>query len=531
MSKYFTWKNIEHSLGGLKFAVIIISIFTIFMVIGTFIESYSGAEFANRLIYKSPVFMIIQFFMAISVILAAYTRLPAKKRLYGFYTIHTSLVIILAGSFITWYSGIDGSITLPPKTPSNRLALPGDILEIQYPSQGKIVKRHLPNAALSTNINDSYQNIELLTYLPYSNETLKWIKPQLVNNRYSSGKYKIFSPMASEEVVLSLHPEVTDFPSSTSLGPLNIHYLPSALGDCFRKSDSKFIIWNKDKYICSTPKDHGVNVQKLSSGKIFFAIKEDNKVLSFFPEYSPYPVSNIKSMQINRDSPLLVFNKNFFTKKPHLLIFGESVAFYSDNRWFFEKLNKNKSINLPWMGFELSMTDFYKNMIPKYIPEYTIPIEKDGKRIRGANRAILIKIKDKKHWVTDSKPLSIMINDNLINILLKQNEKYLPFQLTLDKFLMKTDPGTSRPASYESFITLFDKKDQKHHIYMNNPLDYRSFTFYQASYSQDESGAYTSTLSVNFDPGRSIKYFGSFMLVLGTIWHFYLTNKRKRALT
>ena len=63
---------------------------------------------------------------------------------------------------------------------------------------------------------------------------------------------------------------------------------------------------------------------------------------------------------------------------------------------------------------------------------------------------------------------------------------------------------------------------------MNNPLKYDGFTFYQASYSQDpETGAYSSTLSVNVDQGRPIKYLGSLLLVFGSIWHYTL-NRRSR---
>ena len=43
--------NIERTLGGLKFAVILILIFSIMMIVGTFFESWYGTDFANRVIY------------------------------------------------------------------------------------------------------------------------------------------------------------------------------------------------------------------------------------------------------------------------------------------------------------------------------------------------------------------------------------------------------------------------------------------------------------------------------------------------
>ena len=92
---------------------------------------------------------------------------------------------------------------------------------------------------------------------------------------------------------------------------------------------------------------------------------------------------------------------------------------------------------------------------------------------------------------------------------------------------MDTDPGTNTPASYESFVTLFEgnKGSTKHHVFMNHPMKHESFTFYQASYFQTPQGPYGSVFSVNYDPGRPWKYFGSLLLVLGSIWHFVLRKR------
>jgi hypothetical protein len=103
----------------------------------------------------------------------------------------------------------------------------------------------------------------------------------------------------------------------------------------------------------------------------------------------------------------------------------------------------------------------------------------------------------------------------------------MPFELVLTKFKMDKDPGTNNPASYESFVKLFTSNgSSEHHIFMNNPLKFSGFTFYQASYGQDDNGNYQSTLSVNVDQGRFLKYLGSLMLVFGSWWHFYI-NRRK----
>ena len=64
------WKYFERTIGSLKFAVIIMILFTLGMTIGTFLESYYGTDFANRMIYKTFWFMGIQFFMFLSIVFA-----------------------------------------------------------------------------------------------------------------------------------------------------------------------------------------------------------------------------------------------------------------------------------------------------------------------------------------------------------------------------------------------------------------------------------------------------------------------------
>ena len=59
-------------------------------------------------------------------------------------------------------------------------------------------------------------------------------------------------------------------------------------------------------------------------------------------------------------------------------------------------------------------------------------------------------------------------------------------------------------------------------ISMNEPLVYGGYTFYQASYVMEEGRPPISVFSVNYDPGRVVKYAGAIIMVLGIILMFYL---------
>ena len=83
-----------------------------------------------------------------------------------------------------------------------------------------------------------------------------------------------------------------------------------------------------------------------------------------------------------------------------------------------------------------------------------------------------------------------------------------------------------KDASYQSLVQTPDGQETL--IAMNEPLKYQGLTFYQASFQDGPDGTpVASILSVNQDPGRWLKYLGSFVLSLGVVWLFY--NKRKAA--
>ena len=80
---------------------------------------------------------------------------------------------------------------------------------------------------------------------------------------------------------------------------------------------------------------------------------------------------------------------------------------------------------------------------------------------------------------------------------------------------------SNRAASYESEV-LVEGTDKQVKISMNEPLVHKRYTFYQASFQEDPQGRATaSILSVNYDPGRWLKYLGSALIVLGAIIMFY----------
>lgn len=100
----------------------------------------------------------------------------------------------------------------------------------------------------------------------------------------------------------------------------------------------------------------------------------------------------------------------------------------------------------------------------------------------------------------------------------------LPFSLRLERFEIQYYEGSSSPRSFASQVTVLDNgaPPDSLEISMNEPLDWNGYTFYQSSYEPGEPRPVTSVFTVNRDPGRWTKYFGSLFLVAGIIALFMM---------
>ncbi|MFT7004628.1 MAG: cytochrome c-type biogenesis protein CcsB [Sulfurimonas sp.] len=100
----------------------------------------------------------------------------------------------------------------------------------------------------------------------------------------------------------------------------------------------------------------------------------------------------------------------------------------------------------------------------------------------------------------------------------------LPFKIELVDFVIQRYPGSSSPSSYSSDIVLIDGDTKiQHNVFMNHPLTYKGYKFFQSSYDKDEQG---TLLSVNNDPGKWPTYFGYFLLALGLVSNFFAKGSR-----
>jgi len=132
-------------------------------------------------------------------------------------------------------------------------------------------------------------------------------------------------------------------------------------------------------------------------------------------------------------------------------------------------------------------------------------------------------------------PALCILGNDTIHLKLQPYEFPLPFKITLNKFVKENHPGTTDARSFKSFVRIQgDGIDRDAVISMNRPFRYKSLTFYQNGFSQQERGNVTTLLVVD-NPTRFVPYLSGILVTLGLFVHFivmfFTSYKRLRIST
>lgn len=188
-------------------------------------------------------------------------------------------------------------------------------------------------------------------------------------------------------------------------------------------------------------------------------------------------------------------------------------------------LKEGEELALPWMGFKFKMLRY----LPRAHREWEIkPVERPS---AVTTSAVQVKFKERTQWALLNDVVRLFADDSAYIVKYGQRQVDIGEEITLKKFSIGHYQGTRRAMAYESIVSVPGLGERK--ISMNEPLQYNGFTFYQASFQQDpRTGEPTaSILSVNKDPGRSLKYLGSMLMVLGIIHLFWFKQRQKKITT
>jgi hypothetical protein len=120
-----------------------------------------------------------------------------------------------------------------------------------------------------------------------------------------------------------------------------------------------------------------------------------------------------------------------------------------------------------------------------------------------------------------NKSQTFSYKDRTYEMAMRRTRLYKPFSIQLIDFRHDVYPGTDTPKNFSSRVRVMRPstgEDREVLIYMNNPLRYAGFTFYQASFEPGNDKV--TILQVVRNPSWLIPYIACSIMTLGLIWQF-----------
>jgi hypothetical protein len=117
-------------------------------------------------------------------------------------------------------------------------------------------------------------------------------------------------------------------------------------------------------------------------------------------------------------------------------------------------------------------------------------------------------------------PQSFAYEGHTYQLSMRQKRYYKPFTIKLLDFRHDIYPGTEIPKNFSSRVRLIDsrqKEDRDVLIYMNSPLRYNGYTFYQAGFDNNDK---TSILQVVKNPTFLLPYIACGLVGTGLLTQF-----------
>lgn len=130
----------------------------------------------------------------------------------------------------------------------------------------------------------------------------------------------------------------------------------------------------------------------------------------------------------------------------------------------------------------------------------------------------------------EERPTPLTIDGRTVFFSLRRKTINIPLHISLVDFKVKYYPNSTIPKSYESRVTIDDKKGLSREVVisMNRPLRYADYTFFQSSYFTGRDGSEHTILAVVKNSGRLLPYIASITIFLGMLIHFLVKLLRRK---
>ncbi len=554
---------------SLQLAIFVLSALILILAAGTFIESLHGTEASRILIYDSSWFTFVLLLLGVNVAAAALDRLPWKRKHSGFVITHLGILVILAGSLVTKAKMIDGQMAIGENETEFRITLPQPILYIYSEAAGRdwifsLQKKAFPwqgEAVIAGG--QAPFSLKQTAYFPKAGVTEKIeraeagpaaLKVALRGSFVNHDQWLVEKDPRLGEVRLGpailrfTDQEIEEIKSDPAAAQGHLEFkfekktlrlnIPSdlKLPRDFSLEDTPYKI-KILRLLKSAAVAEGklVDQSAASGGESNPAIElelegpdllEKHTVFAKFPDFP-----TLHGMKPSAAGARIFYrlpehgageknNELRFVKKGNEFLY----QIQKGPRIQSGKVELSKEIDLGWMDLKFSVDTFYPSSRARKIFEPQANTSENPKHISAVQMLLEKDGQKKSVWLEEGVRQSVDWSGASYQLIYGQKKAPAGFKLKLRDFRVDYYPGTSRPASFESDVTLKDDSRgviRDATISMNKPLVYRGFHIYQSGYSLEEGRPEVSIFAVGKDPGVPLKYLGALIMVLGILLMFY----------
>ncbi len=499
---------------SLKLAVFTLSAMILLFATGTFYESAQGREVAKELIYDSVYMNVLLSLLALNITAVMLDRFPWRKKHIPFLLAHFGILFVIAGAFITRFYGVDGHIRLSPGETGQYITGQGIFLNVYASFDGQNLSRlsreqvfffrHPPSENKPYTINLGQTPLKITDFYPLTT-VREMYKPTdrggtalrfLVEGSRGQTARWLFRPPYQEKAELTLG--LVQIILLKSL-PVSVNTKEQAHTSSARTGHALLLAPDKSR----KPTDKSRKPTDKSHKPTDKSHKPTNK--------SHKPTDKSRKPTDKSHKPTGKSRKPTDNLQYQLIKSGKILE--------EGVLKKGSILKTGWMDFQLRLLEYWPNALPHRV--FT-PLKKKNEE---AVPAVQVQFKGESKWMGLNSQLFFFDKDKVYIVAYGNEQQKLSFSLKLLNFKVQHYPFSRKARSYQSEVQVNEKESVL--ISMNKPLKWDTWTVYQSGFEEDENGKpLASVFSINKDPGRFVKYFGSLLVVLGVLMLFSRRNSR-----
>jgi hypothetical protein len=424
----------------------------------TFYEMRNGTPAVQRDIYQTPWFAFLLGLLGLNVFTVIVSRYPWTKHHIGFLTAHVGILLVLAGSVVSLYRGLDSNMALFEGESSDRVSLLERTLQVSVPGLGTggsfpvVFEKRPPGPGRAMRF-PAGGGVELVAddYHPHVS-AVEAFEPAEAG--VSALHFQLQAPMATQEQWLVADDAQR---SHLDLGMVSFgfHSAPTE---------------GQASELLDQPEGpNHLSFVATADGKLLFAASDASGAV-----------------------------------KKGAVVAGAPVP----TGW-------------PAMGVTVDRFVPQARMV-RTVKAETPPAKEERRQPAVRLHLEGPQGKSEPEWVLWGERVRVAYGGQPATIAYRSPEAVLPFKITLLKFNNEPYPGSRMASTFESTVRVDDPEKGSFEalISMNHPFHHRGYIFFQSSFV--EGRPMMSIFSVARAPGLPLVYLGTGLIGAGIIWMFYV---------